>query len=274
MEKKLLLFLGLLLFLSITASAHAHFNGKGHVDYAKPVIQKFINTDCVATNTCELISFKLITTELEVWFAGDDEKHPSYGTTMVAEYQTDLVDSLEKFAIVQFIRGCLIYSIKMDDGQIKRSIASSFEAFFGKKEIPMCFRDWVIDSVDTDPVYNSYPDYGRHYLYRWNKLAGSYENSTQKFYGEEKPAFPQLYIKDPLKPSVSYKSPDADNLERSIDASLEFRTCIYRTADIPIETVESNVDFAEPIKCFNWKYFYIYNWDLKKFETKDELVFP
>src|SRR3989344_2565107 len=271
--KIFLLFVGMLFFLAFRANSHAHFTGKGHVDYAKPQVQEFFNTDCTKTNTCELIFFALRTIDFEVWFTGDDEEYPSYGTTMFAEYQTDSVASLEKFAIVQFIRGCTIYSVKRADGTMERSIASTFYEFFGKSSVPMCFADWVIDSVDTDPVYFSDSEFGRHYEYRWNRISGSYNNSTMVYYGEEKPTYPLLYIMDHLLPSASYKPAGEYNLERSIDVSFQFKTCIYRTADVPKETVESNVDFAEPVKCFNWKSSYVYNWDLKKFETRDDLVF-
>lgn len=269
--KKLRFFLGLTLLL-IPFNIEGHFNGKGHVEYAKTQSQKFLNTDCASTNSCGLKSFNLYTTEYEVWFTEPDD-WPSLGTKMTAEYETYSVADLEKFAVVQFIKGCYVSTINKKEG-FERSIASVFFEFFGKKNVPYCFPEFVIDSIDTDPVYYSGEDRGRHDLYKWNEVPGSFDKNTQKFYGDEKPVRPKLYVEDNALPTASYKPAGEYNLERSYDLSLEFRTCIYRSADVPRSTVETDVNFAKPIKCFNWKSSYVYNWDRKKFDSPGNLLFP
>ena len=109
------------------------------------------------------------------------------------EYQTDSVDALEKYAIVQFKKGCVFYSSKNREGKISRNLGDIVSSF--GEDIPFCFREWIIDSQDTDPAYNSDPEYGRFYLLRWNK-SGSYERRTQKYYGVEKPKIPVVYMAD------------------------------------------------------------------------------
>jgi hypothetical protein len=259
--------------MGFAGNSAAHFNGKGHVEYSKPVVQRFLNSGCQKNDSCGLTEFSVITNEIEIWFS-DDEFYPALGTVMTAEYKTDSVNSLEKFVIVQFIRGCVIYSVKNFYGNIEKSVSDTLFKFFDKKSVPFCFTDWVIDSVDVDPVYNSDEDYGRHGLYRWNDVPGSFQAATQHYYGEKKPSNPRLYVTDNVLPRASYKAMGEYNLERSVDVSLEFKTCIYRTADVPKETDENNINFAVPIKCFNWKSSYVYNWELKKYESPDRLVFP
>ena len=107
--------------------------------------------------------------------------NPTYGNGVIMEYETDSVGAIEKYAIVQFIKGCVFNSSKNSDRKIKRNVGSTVPNF--GEDIPYCFSDWVIDSQDTDPAYNSDPEYGRFYLLRWNK-PGSYDSRTDKFYGD------------------------------------------------------------------------------------------
>ena len=52
----------------------------------------------------------------EVWFS-DDPDNPTYGNGAIMEYETDSVDALEKYAIVQFVKGCVFNSAK--DGKAR-----------------------------------------------------------------------------------------------------------------------------------------------------------
>ena len=78
------------------------------------------------------------------------------------EYETDSVAALEKYVIVQFKKGCVFDTAKNREGKIRRIVADTVASF--GEQIPFCFRQWVIDSQDTDPAYNSDPDYGRFYF--------------------------------------------------------------------------------------------------------------
>ena len=126
-------------------------------------------------------------------------------------------------------------------------------------EVPFCFHDWVIDSQDTDPAYNSDPELGRFYLLRWNK-AGSYEQRTQKFYGREKPNRPVVYLAD--YPAGAFVTATGVR-----NVALAFRTCIYRAADVPLSTERTNVDFAKPIHCLQWDNIYIYDFAAQAFHA-------
>jgi len=218
--------------------------------------QVFLNPDCRSTDTCDLKRFTLTTLVYEVWFS-DDPNYPTYGNGVVMEYETDSVDALEKYAIVQFTRGCVFDSSRNGQGKINRNISYTVPSF--GEEIPFCFPDWVIDSQDTDPVYNSDPEYGRFYLLRWNK-PGSYEYADHKFYGAEKPKNPVVYMTD--YPAGAFVTGTGVK-----NAALEFNTCIYKANEVPAQTRREDTNFAKPITCFEWQNVYVYDFNRGRFEA-------
>lgn len=247
-------FIWLTSFLAV--NSYGDFTGKGHVHTLSEAKEVFLNPDCRSTDTCDLKRFALTTSVYEVWFS-DDPNYPTYGNSVIMEYETDSVDALEKYAIVQFKKGCVFHSSKNWQGKINWNVGDVVSSF-GEK-LPFCFPQWVIDSQDTDPAYNSDPEFGRFYLLRWNK-PGSYDNRTQKFYGAQKPTSPVVYMAD--HPSGAFVGGvDVKNV------ALEFNTCIYRASDVPIETRRDNVKFAKPINCFEWQNIYVYDFDKGRFET-------
>lgn len=245
-----------LLIVLLAGNSYGHFTGKGHVHTLSKTIQMFWNPDCRSTDTCDLKRFTLTTSVYEFWFS-DDPIHPTYGNGAIMEYETDSVDALEKYAIVQFVKGCVFDSSRNGDGKIIRNVSYNVPSF--GEEIPFCFPEWVIDSQDTDPVYNSDPEYGRFYLLRWNKT-GSYEYPNHKYYGVEKPKIPVVYMTD--YPTGAFVRAAAVR-----NAALEFKTCIYRASDVPKKTRRDDVNFAKPLTCFEWQNVYVYDFYKGKFEA-------
>jgi hypothetical protein len=172
------------------------------------------------------------------------------------EYETDSVPSLEKYAIVQFKKGCVFYSSSLH-GQIRRTVNDTVLSF--GESVPYCFHNWVIDSQDTDPAYNSDPEYGRSYFARWNR-PGSYDRRTQKYYGIEKPQLPIVYMTD--YPSGAFFSKSGAK-----NTMLEFKTCIYKASDVPVVTRRDEVNFAKPLNCFEWQNVYLYDFKTAMFQT-------
>ncbi len=252
-------FIFLIVFLA--GDSYAHFTGKGHIHTVSEAKQVFLNPDCRSTDSCDLKRFMLTTWAYEVWFS-DDPNYPTYGNGVTMEYETDSVAALEKYAIVQFTKGCVFYSSKNNDGKIHTDLGDTAPSF--GENIPFCFPYWVIDSQDTDPAYNSDPEYGRFYLLRWNK-PGSYDHRTEKFYGAEKPKNPVVYMVD--YPAGAFLSGiGAKNV------ALEFKTCIYKARDVPAETRRDNIYFAKPITCFEWQNVYVYDFDAGRFQTDSAYV--
>jgi hypothetical protein len=118
-----------ILFISILArDSFGHFTGKGHVHTVAETKQVFSNPDCSMSNTCDLKRFMLTTSVYEVWFS-DDPNHPTYGNGAIMEYETNAVDALEKYAIVQFVRGCVFESLKDGQGNITRNLTYVISSF-------------------------------------------------------------------------------------------------------------------------------------------------
>src|SRR5215467_14085942 len=254
--KKLFCFSFSLLIAFLAGDCYGHFTGQGHVHTLSKTEQVFWNPDCQTTDTCDLKRFSLITSVYEFWF-GDDSRYPTYSNGVIMEYETDSVAALEKYAIVQFMKGCVFDSSKNGDGRIIKNISYTVPSF--GEEIPFCFPNWVIDSQDTDPAYNSDPDYGRFYLLRWNK-PGSYEYLNHKYYGAEKPKVPIVYMAD--YPIGAYVRNHAVR-----NAALQFKTCIYKAKDVPTRTRRDDVNFAKPLNCFEWENVYVYDFATRKFEA-------
>lgn len=246
----------ILLILSLAGNSYGHFTGKGHVHTLSETKQVFLNPRCRSTGTCDLKRFTLTTSVYEVWFS-DDPLYPTYGNGVIMEYETDSVAALEKYAIVQFKRGCVFYSSENSDGQIRRTVSDTVPSF--GEDIPFCFPGWVIDSQDTDPAYNSDPEYGRFYLLRWNQ-AGSYDHRTHKFYGAEKPKIPVVYMAD--YPAGAFVTGTGVK-----NVALEFKTCIYKANDVPAAARREDIYFARAITCFEWQNVYVYDFDQGRFQT-------
>jgi len=257
--------LSVILFISFLAeNSYGDFTGKGHVHALSETKQVFLNPHCRSTDTCDLKRFTVTTLVHEVWFS-DDPNNPTYGNGVIMEYETDSVDTIEKYAIVQFTKGCVFNSSKNSEGKVKRNVGYVVASF--GEDIPLCFPDWVIDSQDSDPAYNSDPEYGRFYLLRWNK-PGSYDLRTQKYYGAEKPRKPVVYMTD--YPAGAFVTGTGVK-----NAALEFKTCIYKASDVPAQTRRNDTNFATPISCFEWRNVYVYDFVTRKFETQfADLPFP
>ncbi len=225
------------------------------------------------------VRFKVTTQEYKVYYKpdpsnGDYEGGYNYGTAMFAEYQTPKKSVIEKYGIVQFIRGCHY-------GITKKNETYYFARYLFGERVSFQHKDWVIDSVDTDPMYSNTPqfngdpdpqypvpvgdpsyDWGtRHGLYYWNKNPGFYDQKTEVLYYRDKNIVsPRLYIMD--HPGTAfYMNGDAKNI------SLEFRTCLYRIEDIPLKTTASDMDQKKALKCFSWASSYIYNPQTKAYES-------
>ena len=254
--KRLFCFSFILPTFFLAAISYGDFTGKGHVHQLSERKQVFLNPDCRSTDTCDLKRFTLTELANEIWFS-DDPNYPTYGNGVIMEYETDSVAGLEKYVVVQFKKGCVFDSSKTRRGKIDWNVSDTVASF--GEDIPFCFPKWLIDSQDTDPAYNSDPEYGRFYLLRWNK-PGSYDNRTEKYYGAERPKKPLVYLAD--YPAGAFVTGAGVR-----NVALEFKTCIYKASDVPAQTRRDDLDFAKPITCFEWQNIYVYDFAKARFQT-------
>jgi hypothetical protein len=246
----------LLGILVLKGESFAHFTGTGHVHTLSETKQVFANPDCELYGTCDLKRFALTTSTYEVWFS-DAPDNPTYANGTIMEYETDSVDALERYAVVQFKKGCVFNTAQDRDGRIATTVNDTVASF--GENITFCFPHWVIDSQDSDPAYNSDPERGRFYYLRWNQ-AGSHDQRTEKYYGAEKPKIPIVYMAD--YPAGAFVTGTGIK-----NVALEFRNCIYRAADVPMHARRDQLDFARPLSCFDWQNVYIYDFATKSFGT-------
>lgn len=250
MNKKILT---LIAFSALAANSYAGVTK----DKIKETVFKNIN--CAATDSCDLLEFKVQSYDYHVTFA---DQSPSHGTSAFMSYTTKNIDDLENYAIVQQIRGCIFDSVKDYTGEVVKY--SSYVRDLFDESVPYKHNDWEIDSVDKDPMYNNGNADFRHAPYRWNTVKNSYAKDTEKVYAKERPTSATLYVSD-LPGTAFVDSGEAKNI------SLEFKTCIYKTGKIPLVATPGDVNFSEPIACLPWKSSMIYNHDLNKFEAKNEI---
>jgi len=215
----------------------------------------FENKNCQKTRSCSLKRVKYI--------VEDYKDGNAYRTRFFAQYETDRVSALRDYVFVQLLRGCA-YATELD---IKPVVPGDDE--YAEEEIHLGervayhFRRWAIDSDWADPVYSSEKGQSsRHFLSYWNVLRGSTAPETQRSYAQGPPPFPELYIYD--RPGSPVGAAVKDGFAHNV--SLQFRTCIYKTRDVPTKTVSGNIRFAEPISCYDWDSSFIYNRAAKKFE--------
>ena len=227
----------------------------------------FENSDCKKNNTCDLKWFSLLRED----FAIVRNSLLHYATRSFLEYETASVESLTNYGVVKFIRGC-IFDSYVENGQTLK-VRRTGKVQFGSGFRFFHFPNWVIDSYDKDPMYPSFTaeeeedvKKNRHYFYRWNPR-GLHDSKYQKFFGEERPPWPRLYVADISAPAFLWD----DTFKEAQNVSLEFRACIYKIGDIPLRTTQENIDFAKPIHCFQWNSSFIYNHALERFETRKEL---
>lgn len=226
----------------------------------------FYNLACEKNDTCDLKTFSFLKED----FSMTRNSLAHYATRAFAEYETSSIETLTNYGIVKFIRGCKFESRLVAGVVLKEKTISKMQ--FGDGVL-FHFPQWVIDSIDKDPIYPSLLPVedeevrkNRHHFYRWNPR-GLHDRKTEKVFGEEEPPYPRLYIAD--IPGAAYLWDENFDLARNV--SLELKSCIYKIGDIPLKTAQDDIDFAKPIHCFSWQSSFIYNFDLGKFETTAEL---
>lgn len=186
-----------------------------------------------------------------------------YLTRLFAAYETDTVEQLKDYVFVNFIRGEQYAS--SGDG-LKQFIF--MRQFFGK-DVEFRHKEWVVDSVDADPVYNSSDPKNRHALYRWNRVRGSFDKSSEVFVGRELPQVPEVYVAD--RPGTAFYFPET-GIAKNID--LEFQMCLFRSNEVPLQAssnwnISNGSHWVQPepaISCFPWKSRFIYNHEQGRFE--------
>lgn len=231
---------------------------------ARPTLQNSTQVFHKYENSDELEELVSFTVHAQDYIGRWPSMAPSHGTSMRASYRVRNVRDLEKYSIVQFIRGCFFKS-SVQAGPILKQLVFSRE-FFGRS-IPFIHPEWVIDSDTIDPMYwgNGPANTNRHSSYLWSRIPGTFNERTSTFYGTQRPRRPELYVTD--LPSGGFLNAAGD----AYNASMEFRTCIYHSTGVPIQTVPTDLNFAIPIHCVEWRNSHVYNFETRQFESPAQI---
>ena len=243
---------------------------------------EFKNIDCKKTNSCDLKSFKLKVTN------DQDSRQTPYGvrknisTYMEGSFEVDSIESMRKYAVVQYIKGCVYQKLSHDDGPAQIRLDGRVRDFFGKK-IPFVHKELVIDSFDDDPIYASYSEgHDRHGLYKIKQDESKsvlFDDSKYYDYLVEKPQIkkPIMHFSDMPTGSgyneikISAGENKGKVLKTISNASMIFKTCIFKTKDVPRDLKPTDTDRSKAIKCFDWSNSHIYNKGTQQFETNSSV---
>ncbi len=246
-----------LLFLISTAAAMNAAGTKTHVLSRRTEV--FENKNCESTGTCDLKSVTFVAEQYRVGAPGDY----GYGTRFYAEYETDSHAAVKKYIFVQFIKGCL-YSSSMKNGMLAIQYGWGLKHF--GKYMRFMFRGWEIDSTDRDPAYAS-EEKDRYCYLLWTTKADHFSRSKRYFYEKKRPRIPKVFVTD-TPTGAFFQNGEAQN------ASLEFKTCIYKASDVPQELADGETVHATPLNCFEWSSSFIYNYEKNEFENPQGIATP
>ena len=252
----------------LTAQSDAEQNGTT-ASRTNPLLKRSVLDvaieNCADRDICDLKRVLFISEDFEIASVSGIY---GYGTRLYATYETATFATLEKYAFVNFIRGAVFNSVR--DSETKE-VAIKYDVAYGNFNEWIVYKipSWIIDAGGPSPVYMSVEGFPSHEFYRWKKnvFPAPWVTHEERIYGWEKPTVPRLYVDD--EPEFAHASDDAAH-----NVSLEFKMCLYKIKDIPIATTRDNTEFAQPLFCFPWRSSFVYNHDLRKFESPEGLVFP
>lgn len=210
---------------------------------------------CKTNDTCDLkrVEFRKRGYRILPEFPNDVD---IYGTEFYASYETATIADLEKYVFVQFIRGCIFTARPEIEGE--RRVAFNVARRCVNKRMTFRHLGWELDSEDDNPSSTSDRDVpgDTHFYAQWSvKPPKGIPDKQGKLYGEERPTVPRLYITDRPEPSVYV--PDRHEAR---NASLEFRTCLYKTSTLPRKVRdERDIDYGEPVVCWAWDHNFVYD---------------
>lgn len=219
-------------------------------------------SDCKINDTCDLKQV-IFRKEKYILPQSDPTDLVIYGTQMLLGYKTESVATLLDYVVVQFTSGCMWNSSKSADPKDQKEVTEFgiVRKYLGTKNTQHVHRDLVVDSIDSDPVYGSGPE-NRHFYVQWANVIPSWIPDRQgKLMGEEPPVFPFGYITDMPGPA-SYST----LLSNATNMSLEYKTCLFKTKDVPRKTNGSDVSREKAIVCFDWESKFVFNHATQRFE--------
>lgn len=216
------------------------------VALSAPIVKSWVNPDC-ANGDCEVKGMKIFIDKY------NSVKDRMAGNSVAAEIETTSNVSLANYAFVQYIKGCLF---EMDN---LGSMRIATRQFFGKQGQPFKHTSWELDSAgDKDPIYWSndkagFDDMRGFYIPR-NSYYVNANPAVTESYGSWAGKLSNLksnkiYISD--FPTPSYYEEKAGIITARM-ASLEFKICLHKIADVPASVEDPKTIIGDAIICMDW----------------------
>ncbi len=228
----------------------------------------FLNpaSECAVNGTCDL---KQVIFRKVDYISPHDPSDPDdvliLGSKIFLGFQTESLDTLTNYLPVQVERGCMWYSHPGPDGKLVTEFGI-VKSYMGKWQVPHVYRDWTVDSTDTDPAYGSRGD-DRSYSLEWSpKIPTWIPDGQGNLFGEEKPTVPFLYTKDEPGPAVY-----AFGLKQARNMSLEFKTCLFRREDVPLISNGYDIALEKAVVCFSWDSKFVFDHAKLRFVRQQEI---
>jgi hypothetical protein len=231
---------------------------------------------CEQRNDCDLESIKFFIEDYEIPSDGDLTS-TIRGTGFLAGIKTKTVDTLRKYSIVQFLRGCSWVSQESSDGSVNNYFGVVRNGGHLGERTLFVHREWMVDTNDNVTAYHATGgESDTHFFLQWSNPEPTWIPDRQaNLLGEIPATVPFGFITDHPGPAVYRPARQIirddgkliDILAEAQNMSLQFKTCVYKTADVPTTTDGSMRGLGKPIVCHTWQQSFVYNHQLNKFES-------
>ncbi len=237
---------------------------------AAPAVKSWSNPEC-ATGNCELKGMKL-------YIESFNGKYRIAGNSISAEIETTDKESMNKYAFVQYIEGCVF------ETNLAGNIRMGTREYWGRQGSPFKHVGMQLDSAsDKDPIYWSNPrasydelrgfEIPRNSFYQigtemLKQKTGSWAGKVSNLKNG-----PKIYADDMPTPSGW----DLDETTMKVTArqsSLRFKICVHKIEDVPARVDSPSTVIPGAIHCMDWDSNYIYNFQTRKFDDKKSELHP
>ncbi|MEK7388894.1 MAG: hypothetical protein AAB036_04285 [Elusimicrobiota bacterium] len=222
--------------------------------------QIFLNDNCSARDSCALKQAWLKTLDFRVTMSDGSHGH---GTRMTACFETSKAGDLEEFGFAQFIKGCQYFTSQKN----RRVVYEDYvQVRHGSSLVPYHHPQWVIDGFVDDPLsWGDRPKASRLHHY-WNRIPGWEAGQTSAdVFGLAGARGPLLCVRD--MPGAAYA--DSDSAK---NVSVRFRTCLYKTAEVPASTTLETLQSIAPLHCFDWSSSFVFNHESGQYQSPADIA--
>ncbi len=246
------------LFVAGTASAQTPGSIK---ETSRRTVTMPPQKDCKTTETCDLLSAKLVESKIKVLMPNEPAQYVSYMSDIRFVLNFAKPASIENYGIVQFLKGCMFGSTLKPDGSIDYSYTYAHRNFGVFK--PIKYKSQVVDSDQADPLVTAFDGYGRFDLYHWNKNRSDLDAEKANWYYDSAPPHGTVFYADLVSTTGLIEGTPEPQARNS---SLDFEICIFKIADLPISSDPDGkgIDKGKALWCTTWDHKFVYNFKLGK----------